>query len=273
MKKIMILSSLGLYLLASGDYVPLSQLPDNKKKEYNFVEKNKTTKEIGTENKKSIHYNNKEIIKLENNEKILKEYKSKEIIKDELKYSENSFTKDFSITPKLTYMYITTDVKGYSDKTHEIVPEVSFVYKDHTLKVDYFNVNANFDNEAKLDSKWYRLSYLYKYDNVNIGFAYNDLREKLLYLDINKKGSAKFPTLELHLKNTLNNLVLEYGGFYGKDYNKIKHAYEYYLNLGYKIFDNDNLIFNIGYKNRTIESDDDLKLEFKGPTIGISTTF
>ena len=279
MKKIMILSSLSLYLLANGNYVPLSQLSNNKKKEYNFVEKSKVTKEVGTENQKNILYNNKEIIKLEKkeNNEITRDYKNRNILNDEIKPSKNSsshnFNKDFTVTPRLSYMYVTTDIEGSTEKTHEIMPEIAFIYKEHTLKADYFNVNSKFNGGLELDTKWYRLSYLYKYDNANIGLGYNDLRGKLLYLDTNMKGSVKFPTLELHLKNTLNNLVLEYGGFYGKNNDRIRHAYEYYLNLGYKIFNNDNLIFNVGYKNRTIEIDDDAKLEFKGPTVGISTTF
>ena len=280
MKKIMILSSLSLYLLANGNYVPLSQLSNNKKKEYNFVEKSKVTKEVGTENQKNILYNNKEIIKLEKkeNNEITRDYKNRNILNDEIKPSKNSsshnFNKDFTVTPRLSYMYVTTDIEGFTEKTHIIVPEVAFLYKKHTLKADYLNVNSKFYDIAELDTSWYRLSYLYKYYNANIGLGYNDLRIDFTEIEEGSiKGSEKFPTLEVHLKNTEDQLVFEYGGFYGKNDNGVKNAYEYYINLGYKIFNNDNLILNVGYKNRTIEFDGDLKIETKGPILGISSTF
>ena len=284
MKKIMILSSLSLYLLANGNYVPLSQLSNNKKKEYNFVEKSKVTKEVGTENQKNILYNNKEIIKLEKkeNNEITRDYKNRNILNDEMKPSKNSFshnfTKDFSVTPKLSYMYVTTDIEGSTEKTHEIMPEIAFIYKEHTLKADYFNVNSKFNGGLELDTKWYRLSYLYKFYNVNIGLAYNGIRIKGYEKDndnntYNEKDNESFASIEVHLKNVKDQLVFEYGGFYGKNDNDVKNAYEYYINLGYKIFNNDNLILNVGYKNRTIEFDGDLKIETKGPILGISSTF
>ena len=293
MKKIIILSSLGLYLLANGDYIPLSQLSDNKKKEYNFVEKIKTTKEVGIENKKSIHYNNKKIIKLEKkeNNEIIKDYKNGNILNDEMEPSKNSFShnrnKDFSVTPKLSYMYVTTSFEGETiDKTHDILPEISFVYKNHTLKVNYSDIRVKTDylstlnlSDFDLNSKWTRISYLYKFYNANIGLAYNDFRTKGNYIDnfdsnkYKEKDKESFASVEVHLKNVRDQLILEYGGFYGKNDNDVKNAYEYYINLGYKIFNNDNLILNVGYKNRTIEFDDDLKIETKGPILGISSTF
>ena len=43
---------------------------------------------------------------------IVKEYKKENILKDEVKYSDNSFSKDFSLTPKLTYSYLKTDISA-----------------------------------------------------------------------------------------------------------------------------------------------------------------
>jgi len=259
MKKVVVISCLGIYLLANNEYIPLSQISDNKKEEYNF---NKETK-----------------VKVKENNEIMKEYKSENILNDEIKPSKNSFsynfTKDFSVTPKISYMYVDTSFEGENiKKTHEVIPEISFIYKNHTLKADYLNVNSKIYDVVELDTSWYRLSYLYKYYNANIGLGYNDIRADLTLIGKKSiKDDERFPTLELHFKNTKDQLVFEYGGFYGKNDNNIEDAYEYYINLGYKIFNNDNLILNAGYKNRTIEFDGDFELEYKGPILGISSTF
>lgn len=287
MKKIIIISSLVLYLFASDDYVPLSNLSQEKKVEYNFINKKTEINTAGNNEYEKIKNINKndniqtfkdeiieekqELSKPINNE-FVKEYKKDNILKDEKKVSQSNFSKDFSITPKILYMNIATDIEKQSvEKTHEVVPEILFTYKNHNLKFDYLNVDLKYQNILELDTKWYRLAYLYSFYNANIGLAYNYLDINYSLLGINAKDNQKFATFEAHLKNSKDNFIVEYGGFYGKN-NDIKNAYEYYLTLGYKIFSNDNLIFNAGYKNRIVENSD-IKIEYKGPIVGISSKF
>lgn len=297
MKKTIIFSCLALSLYGNSDFIPVSKMSNDKKTEYNFINKKDITESVEKENYTSVKKENneitnsiedseikEEIIQEERTEKIeenattinkdfVKEYKKENILNDEKKYSQNSFTKDFSITPKITYMNVSTTIeKEDIEKTHEFTPEILFTYKNHIIKVDYFEVNTKYkDLDFKFDTTWYKIGYLYKYLNANIGLAYNDL--KLESNDIeNTEDNEIFPSLEAHFQNSQDKLLLEYGGFYGKNDSNIKNAYEYYLTLGYKIFNNDNLIFNAGYKNRTIE-DDDTKIEYKGPVIGINSTF
>lgn len=270
MKKIIIISSLVLYLFASDDYVPLSNLSQEKKVEYNFINKKTEINAAGNNEYEKIE-EKQELSKPINNE-FVKEYKKDNILKDERKVYQSNFNKDFSITPKILYMNISTDIEKQSvEKTHEVVPEILFTYKNHNLKFDYLNVDLKYQNILELDTKWYRLAYLYSFYNANIGLAYNYLDINYGLLGINAKDNQKFATFEAHLKNSKDNFIVEYGGFYGKN-DDIKNAYEYYLTLGYKIFSNDNLIFNAGYKNRIVENSD-IKIEYKGPIVGISSKF
>lgn len=308
MKKTIVFSSLAIFLYAQDDYVPLSKMSNDKKTEYNFVNKKNIIEAVEKENYTSVTEKNNErtnssqdseikdeIIQEEKigenstpiNKNFVKEYKKENILNNEKKYSQNSFNKDFTITPKIIYMNISTTIeKEDIEKTHEITPELLFTYKNHIIKFDYLESNVekkelvklNF-TDFNLDTKWYRLAYLYKYLNANIGLAYNYLKLDGEYYNVLEndwyvnKGNEKFLTLEAHFQNSQDKLLVEYGGFYGKNDSDIKSAYEYYLTLGYKIFSNDNLIFNAGYKNRTIDYDDGLQIEYKGPVIGISSTF
>jgi hypothetical protein len=298
MKKIVVFSFLALSLFASDEYIPVSELSHSKKQEYNFVNKTNINKALEEqthttapqesddviaplekleikETKVNISENAKEKKEVITNTKVenktfVKEYKNENILKDELKYSDNSFSKDFSVTPKISYMNVTTSVDklNINNKSHEIVPEFSLTYKkEHTIKADYFNVK-----DEDFDTNWYRIAYLYKFLNANIGLAFNSLTVKGADIE-DEKDNEKFATIELHLKNSQDQLQVEYGGFYGKNSVNITSAYEYYLTLAYKIFNNDNLIINAGYKNRTVENDDGNIIEYKGPTLGISSTF
>ena len=302
MKKIIIVSSLVLHLFASDDYVPLSNLSDKQKEEYNFINKNSVLDIEKNNNYEKIENIQKEEeiqtfqeeieeVKKEpivTDKEFVKEYKKQNILKDEKKESTSSFSKDFSVTPKISYMHVTTNVEDENiEKTHEVVPEILFTYKNHNLKFDYLGSNVkksdlsdiNIQN-FELETKWYRFAYLYSLYNADIGIAYNYLKLDGQYFNITdnqlyKAENQKFPTIEAHLKNSEDNFLVEYGGFYGKNDSDVKNAYEYYLTLGYRVFNNDNLIINAGYKNRTVdlEDDDNGKIEYKGPVIGISSTF
>lgn len=298
MKKAIVFCGLTIFVYANSDYIPLSQMSDNEKIEHNFVKeekaikienqaKYKSLKEMNIENDNKNTQNivkkveetkeinnakeNKEIV----NQNFANEYKKETILKDAKQKRNVASKSDFSITPKITYMHLNTENNNIEiEKKHIVIPEISFTYKDQSIKFDYFKANTAKDKtNTKLDTKWYKISYLYKYHNANIGFAYN--RYKLDAYDQVRLVTAKqtFPTLELHLKNEQDQLIFEYGGFYGKNSKFIKSAYGYYLNFGYKMFDNDNLIFTAGYKNRTVETDIGDRFKYEGPTIGVSSTF
>lgn len=292
MKKIIAISCLSLFAYANNDYIPLNEMSKNDKYKYNFLKKEadlkvseETYKPVQkTNNKpeeipniKDIEDSNPEVKNIKTNQKVIdkefvKDFKKDNILQDTKKQTYTSKNSDFSITPKISYMYVSTNIdKEKLERTHEAIPEIAFRFKEHTLKADYFGVSAkNKDTNIKFDTNWYKIAYLYNYLNANIGIAYNDYRVKGKESD---KFAQKFPSLELHFKNTENQLVVEYGGFYGKNDSQVKNAYEYYLNLGYKVFDNDSLVLNAGYKNRIIETNESEKFEYKGPIIGLSTTF
>ena len=131
MKKIIIFSCLALFLYAQDDYVPLSKLSNAKKIEYNFVDKKEKVEKpkIGeyeprkvevkkyevitpikkVEIKENIIENDLNIEKIEEpkivNKELVKDYKSENILQNVKKNSLNS-SKDFSITPKLSYSFL-----------------------------------------------------------------------------------------------------------------------------------------------------------------------
>jgi len=65
-------------------------------------------------------------------------------------------------------------------------------------------------------------------------------------------------------------IEVNYGLSYGKN-SDIDYAYQYYLNLGYKIFNN-NLVLTAGYQNKTIEIGN-IRFQHKGPAITLGGTF
>ena len=321
MKKIVILSYLGVSLFAAGDYIPLSKLSDDEKVGYNFTDKKDIIKPVESKNYTSVSKKNNEIIQpVENNkikekikdvnkvevsetnndlaekENIIEEFKKENILQDVSK--ENKILKadnrDFSITPKISYSFLKSDIYiadrvSVVEERGVLIPEVAISYKNHTLKAETMSSKAYFEGvlieggDLSTDSSWDKLSYLYKYQNVNMGLGYNVYKIKgnfifhkydLIFneedLIFNEEDKEEFASLELHFKNEENNIQAEYGGSYGKNDN-LDYAYDYYLNLGYKIF-KDSLIVSAGYKNRTIEIED-VRFQYKGPTLGLSSTF
>lgn len=301
MKKIIIVSSLTLTLFASDGYVPLSNLSNEQKQEYNFInksnlinlEKNNTYEKVeNIQKEEEIQTFEEEIEEVKKepittDKEFVKEYKKQNILKDEKKENSTFFAKDFSVTPKISYSYLTVD--GYyphkvkpEDRKNIVIPELLIRYKNHILKYEQIRVNTYFekviidDNDFDMKTSWRKLAYLYQYnENMNFGLAYNFYKSDMnVYYNgftIPFKEREKFASAEVNFKNQDNNLIAEYGVSYGKS-NEIDYSYEYYLTLGYKLLDNDKLIFNAGYKNKTINIDD-LKFKYEGPVIGISSTF
>jgi hypothetical protein len=314
MKKTVIFCLLLSSLYASDDYTPISKISNDKKVEYNFMKNTnqKPNKEEKFESVKSIANSNKkeefqsikstEPIELKNgilqevksdeikettptvDKSFVKDYKKENILQDTKKYSQDGFSKDFSITPKITYTYLTTDLHSTErvrpiDRKNVLVPELSLRYKEHTLKAELLDSKAHYTNVLIVDSdletriKWLKLYYLYNYQNVNLGLAYNNYKADFIIVDYNRnlKKREEFPSLELNAKNEENQLEINYGLSYGKS-TDIDYAYEYYVNLGYKIFQNDVLNINAGYRNRTIDYDN-VKYQYRGPTLSLSSTF
>ena len=87
MKKIIIVFALVLNLFASDDYIPLSNLSQEQKEEYNFVNKNiiVETKEDNTNYAKKEEVKQKEEVLKPINKELVKEYKKENILKDEKK--------------------------------------------------------------------------------------------------------------------------------------------------------------------------------------------
>lgn len=301
MKKIVILSYLAISLFADGDYIPLSKLSDDKKIEYNFMDAKKNPKEKikkeeefhpvksieNSEIKKEIVQEKTEKIQENNtpvNKDFVKEYKKDNILQDEKKYSQNSFSKDFSITPKITDTFLTSDIHETEkvhpeDKENVFVPEISIRYKEHTIKAEILDSESRYSNVLVVGSdlvtkvKWFKLYYLYNYENINLGLAYNNYKADFIVVDynVNYKTYEEFPTLEFSGKNEENQFEVNYGASYGQN-NYIDYVYEYYVNLGYKIFRNDIFNINAGYRNRTIDYND-RKYQYSGPTLSLSSTF
>lgn len=318
MKKTVVLPFLALSLFASDEYIPVSELSHSKKQEYNFISKTNINEEIETktytavsqesddvieplekdeikETKVNISENIKEKKEVIPNTKVenktfVKEYKKENILKDEVKYSDNSFSKDFSVTPKLTYAYLITDITATErinaeDKESVLIPEITVSYKNHNLKAEGFETKSYFDkvlitgSDLETTVNWYKFYYMYSINKINFGIAYNKFNLDWKNVDFNStsKDKEEFISLELNMKNSNDILQVEYGVSYGKN-NNISYSYEYYLNLGYKLLKNDSLILSAGYRNRTIENDfieedKEYKAEFEGPTISLTGTF
>jgi hypothetical protein len=318
MKKIVVIPLFALSLFASSEYVPVSELSDSKKEEYNFIKKSNLenpNKQVETKNYKNVVQENNEIIEpleeveiketkviapekikevIQNtkveNKTLVKEYKNENILKDEVKYRDNTFSKDFSITPKLTYSYLKTDISATErinaeDKESVLIPEITVSYKNHNLKAEGFETKSYFDkvlisgSDLETTVNWYKLYYMYSFNNVNFGIAYNKFNLDWKNINYNSTYNVEedFISLELNMKNSNDILQVEYGLSYGKNSN-ISYSYEYYLNLGYKLLKNDSLILSAGYRNRTIENDfiekdKEYKAEFEGPTVSLTGTF
>lgn len=297
MKKTIFIAFFTSSLLVANDYLPLSKIEDDKKLEYNFITlDNKVIKtdEVNTkstvsnkENKivQEIPNTKKETIKKEIVlEKEVNDYKKDNILQNR-KINTSINSSDFTITPKVTYSYMTTDnyVSGkvaVVDKKNVVMPELAVSYKKHTLKAETMSVKTYFNsviiggNDLEMKNSWSKLSYLYKYQNVNLGLAYNlyKLKGNFIFNNVNYfvKDEQKFPSLELHVKNEEDKMEVNYGLSYGKN-SDIDYAYQYYLNLGYKIFNN-NLVLTAGYQNKTIEIGN-IRFQHKGPAISLGGTF
>lgn len=228
----------------------------------------------------------------------IKEYKKDSVLHDVKAFkNENN---EFSATIRLSTVIAKNK---YSDKSSKInyrtkksliAPEISLEYLNHSLAFDYLSLSGyerkanknGIKSVGKLKDSWFRMAYLYNYLNINLGLAYNYYKVDYLHKyyensefigDQKLKGSQNFPTLELHFTDSTKDFVVNYGGFYGKNSSGIRQAYELYGNFGYKPFYSDSLVLFAGYKFREVElkttGGDKVKLNHRGPTLGISSSF
>ena len=170
----------------------------------------------------------------------------------------------------MTYSPLTADYSSSlgssSDKSNSIEPSGFISFGDHKIEASYFKSENEFSS-INTETTWYKLSYKYNYENVNIGLGVNHINFDRI---VNEKKEI-FPSFEVDFKNSSGLMDLEYGASLGKNEN-IDYAYEYFINLNIKPYDNSNQSLVLGYKNRTIEENDE-KIEFTGPFIGINTVF
>ena len=252
--------------------MPLSEFELNKKYEYNFVGKKE-------EKKKKFE------LKRVPNKKIVNDYKKDYILKDTKNLNLMKEEKKFSFSPSLNYSYLSIDgdypqKSGLVDYKSVLIPELTIKYNNHTIKFESLNVQPYFKGVASqidYDTKvsWYKLNYLYEFDNASIGIAYNDYKNQWKYVlnGIENRYTSKqsFPSLQFYLKNQKDNISLEYGFSYGKNSN-INYSYEYHMNFSYDVANFENIQLNAGYKSRVIDVDN-MKFEYKGPIVGIRGKF
>lgn len=265
----LLLLSIGATLYANSDYVPFSKFTQSEQIEHNFkkVEVNNTknieiAKPIVPRVTKKVKTN--DVVK----EKIL--HTNKNQIKKQKHTKKTVYKQDILYSARLTYSPLTANYSSSlldtSDTSNSVEPSGSVSFGNHKIEANYFKSENEFSSN-KAETTWYKLAYKYNYENVNIGFGANHVS-----IDRNNNDIKEtFPSLEIDFKNSSGLLDLEYGASLGKNKN-IDYSYEYFINLNIKPYENSNLALVLGYKNRTIEKDNE-KIEFTTPLIGINTVF
>lgn len=264
-----LLLSIGATLYANSDYVPFSKFTQSEQIEYNFkkIEVNNTknieiTKPIVPKVSEKVKTN--DVVK----EKIL--HKNKNQVEKQKVVQKTIYNQDILYSARLTYSPLTADYSSSlgntTDSSNSVEPSGSVSFNSHKIEANYFKSENEFSFN-KAETTWYKLSYKYNYENVNIGIGANHVS-----IDRNNNDIKEtFPSLEIDFKNSSGLMELQYGASLGKNKN-IEYAYEYFINLNLKPYNDSNLALVLGYKNRTIEKDNE-KIEFATPLIGINTVF
>jgi len=255
-----LLLSIGAILYAGSEYVPLSEFSENQQIEHNF-------KKVEIINNKKIEQV-KQIKKIEIKKPIVIQTKQEK----EKVVQRTMYKQDILYSARLTYSPLSAEYSNStisdSSKSNSIEPSGSVSFGKHKIEASYFNSENNF-NSSNVETTLYKLAYKHKYKNVNIGLAANHL---LIDSDTNKEKET-FPSLEVDFKNSSEFIDLEYGASIGKN-DSVDYSYEYFFNVNVKPSVNSDESLVIGYKNRTIQlKENDEKLEFTGPFIGINTKF
>jgi hypothetical protein len=154
-----------------------------------------------------------------------------------------------------------------SNDTNGFVPEVELEINNHKIVAEYFKAENNFVG-SDMETTIYKLGYRYKYLNANIGSDINYLELEGLTASTDEEI---YPSFEIDFNHKIDNIDLSYGFGIGKN-NNIEYAYDYFFNAGIKPYALSDASLVAGYKNRTVK-EDDTKVEFKGPYIGVRSTF
>ena len=302
MKKTIVFSCLSLFLYAQDDYVPLSGLSDAKKIEYNFVETKKKVQSIDKEEykalkiednkyetvseikeveiKEDIIENNKNIEKIEElkenkniiNNNLVKEYKNSNILQDSKKTENNLNNIQFSA--QVIYSPLSANasssITNQSKKSNVIVPQIEFKINEHKLNAEYFYVKNKFLS-GDFETTLYKFGYKYNYLNANLGLNLN-------YLEVDSNvfltGEELYPSIEMDFFYNIENIKLAYGLGVGTG-SDVNYSIDYFLSAEIKPYSLSDAAFVAGYINKTIQFDDDfdLKIEYKGPYIGVRSVF
>lgn len=147
------------------------------------------------------------------------------------------------------------------------------------LRFDNYRYSAGDSLVAKSDTNWVNGGYKYLYKDLAIGADLHNYRNKSEISSVNNKTTLKndfiFPSLSMDMKHKINDFSVLYGGDYGTLGNKLKY-YKYYAGVGVNDLFFNNLDLNLGYKNRTIDIEDnkyDGKTEFSGAYVELNKEF
>jgi len=281
MNKVLLLTcTLSIGLLASSDYIPFSEFSKEQKVEYKFETLKKeviTPKKTQVVKKQSVYKKPVEniVIKkeeiLQNSPKLVenKIIEKKQYLNH--KKDKNPMVLNFrlnGIVSSLTSEYSNSSSKS-SKKKAVFEPTFEVSSSKHTLGASYLKVDNDFTS-TKLETTWYKVFYKYKYHNANLALIAN-------HLTLDKTASETselFPSFGIDFANNVDILDLSYGATVGKG-SDIDYSYEYFFNIGLKPYDFNKASFVLGYKNRTVKvtNNSDDKIEFRGPFIGINSTF
>jgi len=280
MKKVLLLSCAAtVCLFAGSDYVPFSKFSKEQKVEYKFetLKKKVVVPKKTPIVKKEIVYKKPVENIVVKKEEILQETTS--IKKATMVNNKHLIHKkeaeplvfNFRLNPtisSLTSEYSSSSSKASKRKT-VFEPTFEVSTSNHTIGANYLKVDNDFSS-TKLETTWYKLFYKYKYHNTNLALIANHLTLDKTTSEI----SEIFPSFGIDFANNVDILDLSYGASVGKG-SDIDYSYEYFFNIGVKPYNFDKASFVLGYKNRTVKVDNqaDEKIEFRGPFIGINSTF
>lgn len=188
-------------------------------------------------------------------------------LKNKIKKSKEDLTLSLEVVYSPLSVSYSKASTNESNKSNSFEPKAELSYGKHKASAKYFKSENSFST-TNLETTWYKLGYKYNYKNANIGIDANHL---VVEQNSNEKKES-FPSLEVDFKNSVENIDLSYGASLGKNDNV--DSYEYFVNVGIKPISTDNTSLLVGYKNRTVKIEEsDEKLEFKGPFIGVNTSF
>lgn len=279
MKKLLLFTITPFICFAQmDDYMPLSKFSNEKKIEYNFVEKKQKQKKV-----KPLIKKVKPFIKKEKNEqKVLLSPMKKEvevikvrenILNDEVKQEDileekNSITIDNTIVEvRFEYSPIDIDISNattsLSENANAFSPILSYQNNKNKFTFEFFMT------DKKFETKLYKLNYKRIFDNLQLGVGLN--RYELTANS--QKAKENYFDIQANYRNeiqAINNLWFDVEGSIGTG-DKID-ALEYKFTLGYQNNQFKESSYILGYKGKEFESDG-IDMSYKGPFIGIQTQF